>query len=98
MGEGEVYLNVLEGHHPVLRELAKSRFHSMKLLGIFEAVMHRKLPANYAMETMEWQHFTELFLICSKDIGSLLEQADRLQVVRDFVEGYLEMGDESYYR
>lgn len=48
--------------------------------------------------TISWECFLEFSLLSSKTLSKLIEMPDCMQLVRRFVEDFLGMGGEDYYR
>lgn len=78
----------------------KSPFHALKVRTIFETIIGEKLSDDRKLSKspLRWANFIELFLLCSSKLKKLIDKPDCMQLVRAFVESFLDMSEDDYYR
>ena len=60
--------------------------------------MKQELPEDHGGHTIQWQHFLELWILTSPNLRLLAEKVDCNQVIRNFVEAFLEIKEDDYFR
>ena len=88
----------MEKYHPVLKLMTGDEFSRLRLKQVLEALTDAKLPGNHDQMTIEWRHFAELQIVSSKYLRILVGQADSYQIARTFVEAFLGIRHEDYFR
>jgi hypothetical protein len=73
-------------------------FYAVKLKRVWEILTGNDVPENYTTSTISWRYFLELWVLTSPKIEKLVDKEDCYQLLRNFVEEYLEMKEEDYFR
>ena len=98
IGQEQILLEILERYHPALKQMLVSPFYKSKLRKVLSIVMKQELPEDHGGHTIQWQHFLELWILTSPHLRSLAEKNDCNQVIRNFVEAFLEIKEDDYFR
>lgn len=69
-------------------------FYNTKLRKIWEILTGKELSESYTTSTISWRYFLELWVLISRKIDVLVDRDDCYQLLRNFVEEYLEMKED----
>ena len=79
--------------------MQKSKFHRQRIKTIFSILLNTILEDQWECTAIiKWNHFVEFSILTSKDIEKLIANQDCSKLLRHFVEDFMEMKQDDYFK